>query len=172
MKKVIATCKKYYWCFILSENSVTVIPYNKSAAESAWLCMYTISVFFNFLRSQSFVKSRQLWHLINISTYTYLQFDSWSNESSWWNLAEKPANFAGCRLLHTTLHNHTIFKFNRRKILISYWDWVWDFIEHSPEGLLVVISYYNQLNCLLIKLSLGVLFQHNFRFVLIFCLNI
>lgn len=41
----IATCKKYYWCLILKENSVTVIPYNKSAAESAWLYMYTISVF-------------------------------------------------------------------------------------------------------------------------------
>ena len=59
------------------------------------------SVFFKFLSSQSFVKSIQLWDLINIISLTCL--DSWSNESSWQNLAEKIANFAGCRLLHTTL---------------------------------------------------------------------
>ena len=37
-------------------------------------------VFFRFLSSQSFVKSRGLWDLINIISSTYL--DSWSNESS------------------------------------------------------------------------------------------
>lgn len=39
--------------------------------------------------------------LINIISLPYLA--SWSNASSWQNLAEKPANFAGCRLLYTTL---------------------------------------------------------------------
>ena len=55
------------------------------------------SVFFKFLSSPSFVKSRRLGvHLLDIN---YL--DSWSNESSRRNLAETPANFAGCRLLYT-----------------------------------------------------------------------
>ena len=47
------------------------------------------------------MKSRRLWDLINIISSAYL--DSWRNESDRQNLAEKPANFAGCRLLHTTL---------------------------------------------------------------------
>ena len=59
------------------------------------------SVFFKFLSSQSFVKSRQLWDLINIISLTYL--DLWSNESSQQNLAEKPANFSSCWLLYSTL---------------------------------------------------------------------
>ena len=59
------------------------------------------SVFFKFLSSRSFVKSRRLWDLIKIISLTYL--DLWSNESSRQNLAEKAANFAGCRLLYTTL---------------------------------------------------------------------
>ena len=59
------------------------------------------SVLLKFLCSQSFVKSRWLWHLINIISSTYPV--SWSNESSRRNLAEKPANFASCQLLYTTL---------------------------------------------------------------------
>ena len=43
--------------------------------------------------------------LINIISSTYL--DSQSNESSRQNLAEKPANFASCRLLYTTLTDDT-----------------------------------------------------------------
>ena len=72
-------------------------------------------VFFKFLSSWSFVKSRRRWllDLMNISlTHLY----SWSNESSWQNLAEKPANFAGCQLLYTTLNNKTrslVLKFNQ-----------------------------------------------------------
>ena len=58
------------------------------------------------LSSQSFVKSRQLWYLVNIISSTYL--DSWRNESSQQNLAEKPANFTGCRLLDTTLKPHPV----------------------------------------------------------------
>ena len=50
------------------------------------------------LNSQSFVKSRRLWDLINIIFSTSL--GSWSNESSRRNLAEKPANFTGCQLLY------------------------------------------------------------------------
>ena len=60
-----------------------------------------INVFFKFLSSQIFVKSRQLWDQINIISSAYL--DSWSNESNRQKLAEKPANFAGCRLFYTTL---------------------------------------------------------------------
>ena len=59
------------------------------------------SVFFKFLSSQIFLKSRRLWDLINIISSAYL--DSWSNESNRQKLAEKPANFAGCRLFYTTL---------------------------------------------------------------------
>ena len=60
-----------------------------------------IRVFFKFLSSWSFVKSRRLWDLVNIISLTHLY--SWSNESSQQNMAEKPANFAGGRLLYTTL---------------------------------------------------------------------
>jgi len=59
---------------------------------------FIVSVFFKFLSSWSFVKRRRLWvHLLDIF------IDSWSNESSRRNLAEKAANFAGCLLLYTTL---------------------------------------------------------------------
>ena len=59
------------------------------------------SIFFKFLSSRSFVKSRWLWDLINIIFWTYL--DSWRYESNRRNLAVKPAKFAGCRLLYTTM---------------------------------------------------------------------
>ena len=63
-------------------------------------------VFFKFISSRRFVKSRWLWDLINIISSTYL--DLWSNESSRQNLIEKPANFASCRLLYTTLQSTTV----------------------------------------------------------------
>ena len=49
------------------------------------------SVFFKFLSSRSFVKSRRLWDLISIISLTY--FLSWSNEISRRNLAEKTGEF-------------------------------------------------------------------------------
>ena len=56
-----------------------------------------------------YLYSAQLSNLALIISLTNL--DLWSNESSWQNLAEKPANFARCRLLHkhvyTTLINMT-----------------------------------------------------------------
>ena len=65
--------------------------------------LYQLSYHSIFFKSSwSFVKSRRLWDLTNIIPSTYL--DSWSNESRRRNLAEKPANFAGCQLLYTTLY--------------------------------------------------------------------
>ena len=61
------------------------------------ICTVSFSLFFKFLSSWSFVKSRPLWDLLNIISLTYL--DSRSNESSRRNLAEKPVDFTGCRLL-------------------------------------------------------------------------
>ena len=49
----------------------------------------------------TFLLSLSLDLMINVIYLPYL--DSWSNASSRQNLAEKPANFAGCRLLYTTL---------------------------------------------------------------------
>ena len=47
------------------------------------------------------------WQVVNMAhTWsTIINADSWSNENSRWNLAEKPANFAGCQLLYTR-HNY------------------------------------------------------------------
>ena len=62
--------------------------FNRNTFHALKLCSYS-SVFFKFLSSRSFVKSRRLWvHLLDIFR---LCLDSWSNESSWRNLAEKPA---------------------------------------------------------------------------------
>ena len=77
---------------------------------------------FKFLSSWSFLKSRRLWDVINIISSTYL--DWWSNESSRRNLAEKPANFAGCQLLYTTLyvlHKQTDAMFTQGFKFLSPW---------------------------------------------------
>ena len=58
----------------------------------------TCSVFFKFL------SSRVLWKVDGCGSISSTYLDLWSNESSRRNLAEKPANFARCRLLYTTLH--------------------------------------------------------------------
>ena len=71
------------------------------------------SIFFKFLSSWSFVKSRGLWDLINIISLTYL--DLWSNESSQWNLAKNPANFASCQLLY----NHEVYMLSHLCIIFE-----------------------------------------------------
>ena len=86
------------------------------------------SVFFNFSSSRSFVKSRWLWHLINIISSTYL--DSWSNEISLRNLVEKPANFASCRLLCKTLLTSHLLAFKKQHLrVVERASWISIFLE-------------------------------------------
>jgi len=49
---------------------------------------------------------------------TYL--DSWSNEISQRNLAEKPANFASCRLLYATLEWSRIYTYSGMQYLLHF----------------------------------------------------
>ena len=95
----------------------------------SWIPRYNNCVYFKFLSSWSFVKSTQMWDLINIFSSTYL--DSWSNESSQRNLAEKLAKFAGCRLLYTTLH----FEQTEMMILSTM-----NFVN-SPQSSIVTLQY-------------------------------
>ena len=51
----------------------------------------------------SFKVAGVLWKVDGCGSISSTYLDSWSNESSWRNLAENPAHFAGCWLLNTTL---------------------------------------------------------------------
>ena len=118
MKFVCNTCKQYVKKSLHVTSPIMLLAVdffsNKLIFE-----YNTASVFFKFLRSRSFVKSRRLWDLIKIISSTYP--DLWGNESSRRNLAEKAANFAGCRLLYTTLYSqlHT-YHYN----ITAYKTWI------------------------------------------------
>ena len=111
----LVTNEKYLAFLVKISNTDLLHPpeeffksYSVASSETQWQLVGAggnISHRFLFLSSQSFLKSRWLWDLINISL-TYL--DSWSNGISQWNLAEKKANFAGCLLLYTNLYQARI----------------------------------------------------------------
>ena len=111
--------------FVLSRHRSKICPKKQSQAKSFFMFSEkrgTHCNFFLLLLSPTFSNL----DLINIISLTYL--DSRSNESSRRKLAEKPANFAGCRLLYTTLfcfssHNSVFFSRNPKRDLggIKYW---------------------------------------------------